>query len=749
MQIEENNFDVSEDALPFNIKEWLRNIFFKIKTSFIGKTILLSCLFSPWYIWAIIFHPKLSLWWIVTAASLLLIAATALRPRNVLYWLAPCLLLFNTIYFWLPWPGIKISYIASSAVCFGIVLNYIISGKENNRESFTSFDFKIFFICLISSALIGILSYFDWREPGAWHELIQQLRLVPILSEKEKYVPLRYVWVWMLAISLYCILRRIVKELRDVQTLFWSLQFTSILIAAFGLYSYISRRFMVSHYVYEQRINATLSSPAVLADIFMAIFVIGLYLLKESKLLKARLFLIFALVTQLSIIFLSGCRTNFIILIIYLLVFGIIYIWKFVRKAKWYINLSAIILIAIILFGSLQIIVKVKRTKISKLPVIRRISAWNSEYKHGYSIKKVFLKGRFNHWLTAGNMIKDNPMWGVGCGLFEQKYKSYHGKKDLFWYARTHCIPLRICAEGGYVTLTAFLIFILLVIIRLSYGFTRRARKKEPEWSGLTRTISVIFLMIFISSFFTDIFYENSESIIFLSILSVCGACGYKHTGRLFRQHFVIFRQKAIIIEENLNDFFIGLGWEYLGFIKIKTLLKFLIIFILAIIIYIGISDSSLKRQKTFAAGKLEYGFLNKHKKQWFIIDKHAMSGFITESSVFSFRYKSLNVKMAQLGQYLDLYINDKFIGSVPLNSISSQIIYCDISNYSAAKVKIDFIVNQTYIPLKEKWFADPYKYGALITKPILIKGDLTDIRKDIHNDQRIKWITNSDFQRK
>jgi len=749
MQIEENIYDASEGVLPFDMKEWLRNIFFKIKIPFIGKIIWLSCLFSPWYVWSITFHPELFLWWTVTAASLLLLVATTLRPRNVLYWIAPCLLLFNTLYFWLPWPGIKISYIASASICFGIVLNHHIRGKENAHESFTSFDFKIFFTCLISSAFIGILSYFDWREPSAWHELTQQLRLVPILSEKEKYVPLRYVWVWLLAISVYSILRRIVKELRDVQILFWSLQFTSIIVAAFGFYSYITKQYMVAHYVYEMRINSTLSSPAVLADIFMAIFVIGLYLLKETKLLKARLFLIFALITQLSMIFLSGCRTNFILILIYLLILGTIYIWKFAKKAKWYINLGSIILFVVIIFGALHVTLKVKKTKISNLPVTRRISAWNSEYKDGYSFKKVFLKGRFNHWITAGNMIKDNPMWGVGSGLFEQKYKFYHEKKDLFWYARTHCIPLRICAEGGYVTLTTFLIFILLVIIRLSYGFTRRARKKEPEWSRLTRTIAIIFLMIFISSFFTDIFYENSESIIFLSILSVCGACGYKHTGRLFRQHFIMFKQKAIHIEESFNDFFIGFGWEYLGFIKIKPILKFLIIFILSLIIYLGISDASFKRQKLFANGKLDYGFLNKYKKKWFIIDKHAMAGFIAKDSVFSFRYKSFNVKMAQLGQFLELYINGKLSGSIPLDSISGQTIYCDISDYSGAKVNIDFKVNQIFIPLKEKWFEDPYKHGAVITKPIQIKGDLTKINNDIQGNQRIKWIANPYFHKK
>ena len=746
MQTEEDIYDISEEESSFNIKEWPGHIFSGLRIFLRSRVIWLSCLFLPWYVWCITFYPEPFLWCAVTTTGLLLLAIAALFPRSVLYWAAPCLLLFNTVYFWLPWPGVKMSYVTPAAICFGLLLSFAISGYQKEDEHFVSFDFKIFIICLISAGLIGFLSFFNWRESAAWHELIQQLRLVPILSEKEKYVPLRYVWVWLLAISFYSILRRLVRKLKDVKTIFWSLQFTSIIIAAFGLYSYITRQYMVSHYVYERRINATLSSPAVLADIFMVIFVTGLYLFKESKSLIARLFLAVVLLTQLTTIFLSGCRTNFILITLYLLVLGIIYAWKFAKKIKWYVSLSIVILFLLVAFGGLHITVKIKRTKISKLPVIKRLTDWESEYAHGYSFKKIFLKGRFNHWLTAENMIKENPVWGVGCGLFEQEYKSYHDKKDLFWYARVHCVPLRVCAEGGFITLAAFLLFLLLAIIRLSYGFTRRARRKEPEWSSLTRTMAIIFLMIFISSFFTDIFYENSESVIFLSIIFVCGALGYKHTSRFLGQHFLFIKRKLLNIEYDINMFFVGIGWEYLGFIKLKSIIKYLILFAALIIIYLGISSASLKRRKLFSEGKISYGFLNHYKKQWYVIGRNAMSGFIAKDSVFSFSYKSFNVKMAQLGQYLDLYINDILVGSIPLNSVSKQTIFCDISNYSGAKVKIDFKVNQTFIPLKEKWFIDSRKYGAVITMPTQIQGDLATIRKEVIKDQNIKWIT--DFKK-
>ena len=742
MQYEDNIYESTEGTRPFNLVEWFRGVLLGFKDAIRGKAIFLSCLFLPWYVWCIIFYPKPLLWWIATAASMLLLTAAILRPRSALYWIVPCILLFNTLYFWLPWPGIKISYIAPAAVCFGVSANFLINGKINNHERFISFEFKIFLVCLLSSGFIGILSFFDWSESVSWYELAQQMRIAPILSEKEKYVTLRYLWVWLLAVSAYSILRRLVRNLKDIHTIFWSLQFTSILITAFGLFSYITRKYMVSHYVYERRINATLSSPAVLADVFMAVFVIGIYLLKVSKSLTARAFLVVALIAQLTVIFLSGCRTNFILIAVYLLILGIFYIRKFTKKTKWYIKVSVIIFFVMIVFGGLNIAGPKAQTKISKLPAIKRIIEWTKEYKYKKNLKKTLFKGRFNHWIAAESMINHNPMWGVGSGLFEQKYKSYHDAKDFFWYARAHCVPLRICAEGGFVTFTAFLALLILGIIRLSYGFTRRAMKKEPEWSKLTRAMAVVFSMIFISSIFTDIFYENSESIMFLSILAVCGACGHKHTGRLLRQHFTFFKHKINNIENELNMFFIGIGWEYLGFITIKSILKVIIIFSLAFIIFLGVSNASAKRQKLFSNGKLDYGFLNKYKKQWFIIGRHTMAGFVATDPVFSFSYKAFNTKMAQLDQYLELYINDILIKKLLLDSVSERIIYCDISEFSGSKIKIDFKVNRIFIPLKEKWFIDPHKYGALITKPKQICGDLETIHNDVQNNKNIKWIS-------
>ena len=742
MYLNEELYEGSDEDLPLSLKEWLREFSHTLFSVLKGKGIMFAGIFLPWYLWMIAFYPIPILWWLAFGAGFLLTALTLLKPRTLFYWLAPTIVLFNTLYFWLPWPGVKISVVACASICLGLLFVNI----KRDDADYISFDFKIFFVCLLAAALIAIFRFFDWKAGGAWHELFEQLRIIPILSEKEKYVSLRYVWIWLLAVSLFVMLRRIIKSIKDIRTIFWSLQFVSLIISAFGLYSYLTRRFMVSHYVFERRINATFSSPAVLADTFTAIFVIGIYLFQISKKKRTKAFLLCALIIQFGIIFLSGCRTNFALISIYLLILGSVYVIKFIKKTRWYVSVGAMAMLIILAVAGLHITNKVTKTGIKKLPVINRIIEWQKEYKHKKKLKKIILKGRFGHWITAGNIIKEYPMWGIGSGLFEQKYKKYHGAKDLFWYARTHCVPLRICAEGGFVSLIVFLIFITLALIRMSYGFSRRAREKEPEWAKLTGAMFIVFIMFFVSSFFTDIFYENTESIMILSLFAACGATAYNKLSRLFRQHFLTIQRKINYIEDELNYFFVGIGWEYLGFIKIKTIFKTIIILIVLILIIIGVSDSKKRRNNLFATGNLSYGFLNNYKKSWYVIGERATVSFIVNHPVFSFKYKSFNTKTILARQNLNVYLNGILTGKIPLNSVSEKTVYCDVSKYIGNKVTIDFMVSPVFIPLKEGWFIDNRKYGALITKPAQVRCDLRWARVKVKKDYSIKWLSDTEF---
>ena len=75
-------------------------------------------LFLPWYLFCLSYYPEPLLWWIAVPLSSLLVIISCWFPRSLLFWLPATLLLFNTLYFWLPWPGIKVAFIGPAAACF-------------------------------------------------------------------------------------------------------------------------------------------------------------------------------------------------------------------------------------------------------------------------------------------------------------------------------------------------------------------------------------------------------------------------------------------------------------------------------------------------------------------------------------------------------------------------------------------------------------------------------------------------------
>ncbi|RLD09350.1 MAG: hypothetical protein DRI44_08690 [Chlamydiae bacterium] len=56
--------------------------------------------------------------------------------------------------------------------------------------------------------------------------------------------------------------------------------------------------------------------------------------------------------------------------------------------------------------------------------------------------------------------------------------------------------------------------------------------------------------------------------------------------------------------------------------------------------------------------------------------------------------------------------------------------------------------LSSVFIPLKEKWFKDYHKYGALITKPQQTGDNLSEIRQRVKCDRRVKWITGAEFHK-
>ncbi|NLF39095.1 O-antigen ligase family protein, partial [bacterium] len=502
------------------------------------RSFVASAVFFPWYIWALAYYPELVLWWTAASAGILLVAVSSIWPRSFLYWLPPVLLWFNTAYHWLPWPYVKMAYVGPAALCLGVVIG---AGRTGSRERVFSLDFILFFTCLLVAAGLGIASQFDFTREAAWHELGEQLRTVPLLDERMQYVPLRYAWAWCLGLALFAAVTRLLRGERDIRTLLWSFQWATLPATLFGIYSYHTRLYMVSYYVYERRINATFSSPAVLADLFTALFIAGFHLLRRAHSWPARICLVVLMAGQLLSIIYSGCRVNLLILCIVAAGWGV-YRLVTLRRVR-YLVYSAVFAAALagVCAGGWTLMppgVKARITASSAMtravryastvPAVQRVREWRRSLAAGASIRQTFLGGRWEHWSCAARMFKSSPLWGIGCGLFEQQYEHFRVSADVFQYARAHNVFLRVMAEGGMVTLAACAVFFVLAFWRLARSLSRSCAWESPVWAACTRGFLAVFAGIAISSMASDVLFENAETIMVFSVLAACAACSYR-----------------------------------------------------------------------------------------------------------------------------------------------------------------------------------------------------------------------------
>jgi len=365
-------------------------------------------------------------------------------------------------------------------------------------------------VCLFIAALLGVISNLMPEQTASIEELKIQFRVIPFISQSNHFISMRFLWLWCCGISLYWALIKLIKSKKDIKTLLWSIQWCSLPISFFGIYSYITRTYMIDLYFFERRICSTFSSPAVLADVFTVILIFGVYLFRWSKSWMLKLTLALLMIFQFITIVLSGCRANIIILA------GFGLVWLFICVIKKFIRHQWKTVIIILFVASASIIFVFELPKIpfaKHIPVVERINFWKDSIVRKRNVLGTLLEGRKWHWQCGMKMVKSSPVWGIGCGLFEQEYSNFKVRNDLFSIARAHNVPLRFFAEGGIITFFLFLTFLILTIVRLSRSFFRRAKESVPEWSSYLQMIAIGLLALFLLSLFSDTLLVREECV--------------------------------------------------------------------------------------------------------------------------------------------------------------------------------------------------------------------------------------------
>lgn len=681
-----------------------------------------GAVFLPWYLWSLAYYPEPLLWWCACAVSLVCVIAALRWPRSVLYWLAPGIMLFNHLHFWLPWPYVKLAYICPAAVCVAAALRSW--HTRSNAPLRIHTWFTVWFLCMVTSAGVGVLRRWCAQEPAAWHELARHLRLLPFLDEWNPYVPLRYVWVWSLALLTYVVLLPLVRRVRDVRTVVWSIVISSLPAALFGMYSYLTRTYMVSHYIMERRISATFSSPAVLADMLTVACVCGAYLLYTTPRCVLRILLAGIMVCDILAVLYSGCRVNMAVLALGLLlvVLTAIGLYGWMRRRWWLVPVGAVCLASATAAAWRYAPAKL-RAHLHTVPAIERthlmVERWRTTNAPLWKRVHALLPGRISHWAAAARMLRQHPLWGIGAGLFESSYVRFRARDDLFVYARAHNIFLRIAAEGGIVTCLAF-IAVVATLAHTLHTCRGNARACDVAWLQLRRAFCSIAVLLLITSFFSDIWLENIESVMMLAVLMALGttvcralAPAPEDTDQEVWPSELSWRQRMLAA---VHERLMLLTWGWVGLVSLRRVVLFLCT---ASICLLGLRRAFYDGRKTLLRGEAVYGFvpatqLVKSPGEWFAFSRSAMRSVIVPGTVLRVTLQPLNERMAREAPRVSVWVNNVLMGHVWLSPGAHSTLYCDLSALRNDVAVIRFVADRTFCPWRLAWFKDSFSYGGV-----------------------------------
>jgi O-antigen ligase len=252
---------------------------------------------------------------------------------------------------------------------------------------------------------------------------------------------------------------------------------------------------------YDGRLEAFYGSPNYLAmfiapGIFMGIYLINLQL--KTKNLQPNIIKLFFTVAGL------------------LALFAAIYLTY--SYATW----AAIIL-------SLAVIVIIKNKKISRLTflvgliivLLIIISQWNTEKLNNLrKYTRSPLESRIMIWQSAGKILADNPVLGIGPGNFQNKYLEYQKYFPLYleWAVpQPHNLYLAFWLESGLAGIIGFIV----LIAKWLADTIKIASKQKSSLSFLAAILFGTMLYILIHGLVDTPYWKNDLALVFWIIITL------------------------------------------------------------------------------------------------------------------------------------------------------------------------------------------------------------------------------------
>lgn len=299
----------------------------------------------------------------------------------------------------------------------------------------------------------------------------------------------------------------------------WTLIFSGIFLCSLSVYQYITGTYdnnyggfalSLSHQIIgaidDFRATGPMGDPNYFAQIAVVFVPISLERFMHDKRMRNRLLALWCLVTSVITVIITYSRGGLFAMVLGVLIFFLFYPPK--RNHVVFIILSLVAL-----YGALP------RNYVDRLMTFTMFF----ENTGTQRLEERSFQGRLSENLTALEMIKDKPLFGVGLNSYKYLFPTYSKRLGLALVAterEAHNTYLEILAETGIV---GFLIFTLMLgasimaIIKARESFVRQLM---PDYAGMT----VGFLGGFAAYFFAAIFLHNGFPRYFYLLLGIAFA---------------------------------------------------------------------------------------------------------------------------------------------------------------------------------------------------------------------------------
>jgi len=263
--------------------------------------------------------------------------------------------------------------------------------------------------------------------------------------------------------------------------------------------------FLLGELTYDGRLKTFYNSPNYLAMFLVPTILIGSVFWKENKIRHS----------------------------IELAIASLALYWTF-SYAAWLAVLSGLMLVAFFQTGRLSWKNIASFILVGSLIILGQMdtSKWNDLWQLK---ERSSLSSRMMIWRSAGKIIADNPLWGIGPGNFQNKYLEYqkYYPPYLEWAVpEPHNLWLAFWLQTGFLGLLGFLI--------LLYQWSKvviRSLKDSPEKEMIA--VGAIMLATLTHGLLDTPYFKNDLAVIFWLVIfmGIKNASALKHSSNCLKSH--------------------------------------------------------------------------------------------------------------------------------------------------------------------------------------------------------------------